>query len=308
MRIHLAGLLVGLFFCTPAVAQQQTLDQRCPIPYTVGQQSKTAEAYARVTGQIGNALPIGNLSNPSLTAFYSQVRAIIAGEAQQALGDVRVAYICRLRTTLPQNKHAHIALIDKELTRVTLGIFLQSNFADFNTTIAMTDALEARAAEGLPDWQAIPAANRVTRAEVAAAIGNPDFRSRIETRQGIEAVAGPVGGGVCLATVRATLGTLDNSAIGAMANLAEIMGNLTEEETRIAAYLRLAEAASGVFQPGASAQIGGQISAANAANRTQAQSCMQRTSATVIQNITQNNSGAVNPQGGNTPPGNAGAQ
>lgn len=305
MRVYFFGAVIGLCLSTPALAQEQALDERCPIPYVVGQQSTIAEAYARVTGAIATALPVGNLNSPTLNAFYSNVRSIVAGEAQQALGDVRSAYICRLRATLPESKHAHIALMERELSRMTVGLFLQNNFADFTATNTLFDQLEERAGEALPAWQEIPPADRVTRAEVMAAIGNPDFRSRSETHSGIEATVGQFGAGVCLGTVRATLAAVDNSTIAAMANLGEIMGNLTEDATRFAAYSRLAEAASAVFQPGTSAQIGGQIASANAANRARAQSCMQQASTTVIQNINQSATAVVDSNaqtGGGTPP------
>lgn len=280
------------------------LDERCPIPYTVARQSNVLEAYARVSLKISSALPVSNsVTNANLTAFRSEFQSIIAGEAQQAIGAVRSAYICRLKNSLPENKHAYIDLMESEMSRMTVGLFLQSNFADFNATNALFDQLEARAEEALPRWDAIPVADRVTRAEVEAAIGTPDFTSRIDTRTGFEANIGSAASvGACKGTVQATLAAVDNSTIAALANLKAILGNLAADGSRFVAYSDLATAASGVFQPGTAAQISSQIAGANGAARTQAQSCMNTVSATVIQNISQSVAATIpaSPQPANT--------
>ena len=91
--------------------QQQSLNQRCPIPFTVGRTALTGEAYARVTSQIADNLPTGAVTSPTLTAYYSNVRRIIAGETVQALQALRDSYFCRLRASLPLAKHPHLQVM-----------------------------------------------------------------------------------------------------------------------------------------------------------------------------------------------------
>ena len=298
MKLRWLCVLIGAISPTVGLAQQPpssgqppsqppSLDQRCPIPFTVGRTALNAEAYARVTSQIADNLPTGAVTSPTLTAFYTNVRRIIAGEAVQALQTLRNSYFCRLRASLPPAKLPHLQLMEKELIRQTAVVFLQSNFTDASTVGALYDQLEARADTPLVGWADIALANRVTRDEVYAAIGTPNFTSQSEERVGLELAIGQVAAGACLGTLHASLAAVDSATLVTLSNLRQAMGDLVDEPARFAAYSTLATGAQATFQPGTTAQVTAQIAGANPAARGQIQSCMRTASATIIQNVTQ---------------------
>ena len=136
-------------------------------------------------------------------------------------------------------------------------------------------------------WANIAPANRVTRNEVYAAIGAPNFTTQTEERAGLELAIGRVAAGACLGTLRASLAAVDSATLVTLSNLRQAMGDLVEEPTRFAAYSTLATGAQAAFQPGTTSQVTAQIAGANPAARGQIQSCMRTASATIIQNVSQ---------------------
>lgn len=288
---------LGAFFwlaviSTQAKAQTEELDldSKCPIPYTVEKQQTIAQAYLAISNKIGNALPIDTPAG-ALEAFYGNVRTIVAGEALQALSDVRAAYVCRLKATLPENKHAHLNAITREVARITAQAFLPNNWNSMTTVGDTYDYVDGRIASPPASLKNIPTADRITSAEILTIIGNPNFKKRSETRLGIEATFANISGGACLGTVRASLATLDNASIAALAAHHTVLADAAEDALRPVAYERILTDAQSIFAPGATTQIAAQINAAN--NKTKLKSCLLEGSETptivVDQDIQQNN-------------------
>ena len=223
-HVALAFAVTVLMTGLQSVWAQGSDSVSCEVPYTVGRQQTLVEAYGRIAAGIGNAIPTKADSPIVVDAFYANSRSIIAGEALQALSDVRSAYVCILKSSLPENKHWQIDVISKEIARVTAAAFLPNNWDSMENVLSAYDFLDARLATGLPELKNVQPADRVSSAEILSILGSPDFQSRSETRAGIEAVFGPISGGACLGLVKATLAAVDNATISAMAAHASVGG------------------------------------------------------------------------------------
>lgn len=262
-RLFAVSLCVSSFaLSAPALAQNEqeapNLDALCPVPYTVERQQTIAQAYVELTSKIGTALPV-DLPEGALDAYYDNVRSIIAGEALQALADVRAAYVCRLKVVLPENKHKHIDAIAREVSRVTAQAFLPDNYGSIEKVGIAYDYIDSRSAAPLASFAQITAQDRVTSEEILAVLGSQNFQERSQTRMGIEARFGAIGVGGCLGTVRASLATLDNASIAALAAQAEVLSNVAEDDLRYSAYERILLDGQSIFAPGTTTQIAAQM-------------------------------------------------
>jgi hypothetical protein len=277
MKAFMCLMAMSAFcFWTPranAQVSDSSLDQDCPIPYTAARQDLLADAYVSLAAKIAKAFPEGNLSSAALSAYYSEVRRIISGEAVQGFHKVAEAYACRLRKKLPINKHAYINAVLAEVKLATAATMLPSNFETPSSVTAAYDWASERVASPPTTLKSAAAADRFTSAEALVILGSPNFTSTKATRAGIEAKFPGGGAGACVGTLRASLSTFDNATLTGLADLGQIFANMAEEVYRPAAYTQLLTHAQGVMAPGASAQIGAQVNAT--ANKSALGTCLR---------------------------------
>ena len=269
-----AMMVSATFGASEARAQddEPTLDERCPIPFTVERKQTLVQAYVELTNKIGTALPL-DLPPGALEAYYTNVRSLIAGEALQSLAQLRAAYVCRLKAELPENKHKHIDLLAREVGRASSIAFLNGNFASREDLAATYEFFDGLIESPPAALTRIPVANRVTSDEILAVLGNPNFQLRSETRMGIEANFGVVRGGVCKGVVRATLAALDNATISALAAHGKVMADFADDDMRAVSYDQLVTDGQSIYYPGALTQIGAQLNAPGTA-REEMRSCL----------------------------------
>lgn len=263
----------------PAVAPVTTVVSCPPVPYTVANQQKLAEAYVRMSSKIANALPDTPVAGTGLQAVYSNVRQIIAGEAVQGFADVDQAYSCMLKAAYPANKHA---FIDALFTEVARANFLAFNAANFETLASNGEAFDAfveRADHPPEALSAIVSANRLSEAEIRAVLKAPNFQSVSTTTYGIVARIQATSFGGCFGTVKATLSTFDNATIAALGSYASIIADIADKAKAKPAYLRILANGKAIYAPGATTQIATNIASAGV-NRPALKTCFAEAGAT----------------------------
>src|SRR5690606_13496949 len=109
-----------------------------------------------------------------------ELRSIAAGESLQAVMDVTDAYVVCLKARYP-NKVAHIRAIAAEYNRMSSRASVQSALTSPEGFDGLESYAKERANEALPELDSIPVEQRLTEQEITAALGKPNYQSRVET-------------------------------------------------------------------------------------------------------------------------------